>query len=317
MQAAADTPFAAAVDLAEWLVERGMPFRQAHAVVGALVRDAVERHVPLAELVEAHPALGAEAVELLAPGVAVTRRTTPGRRRPRAGGGPAATGSPSHLEHQLAGSRPGPGGAGVGASPRSFVPRRRRSEVAPQLLNKLLVTADGRAGRIVEVEAYRGEQDPPATPSGVRTARNRVMYGPPGHLYVYFSYGVHWCANVVCGPAGEAQAVLLRALEPVAGLELMRQARWRDQRRQDDRDLCRGPGRLCQALGIDRHPRRGRPGRRARRSGWPTTGSTHRSTPWPPAGSGSRWPPTARGGSPSPGNRSGPHRDGRRPDQRG
>jgi argininosuccinate lyase len=87
MQAAADTSFVAAVDLAEWLVQRGMPFRQAHNLVGALVRDADERHVPLAELVEAHPALGAEAVELLAPGVAVTRRTSPGG----AGPGPVAT----------------------------------------------------------------------------------------------------------------------------------------------------------------------------------------------------------------------------------
>jgi argininosuccinate lyase len=87
MQAAADTPFAAAVDLVEWLVERGMAFREAHRVVGMLVRDAHERHVPLAELVEAHPALGADAVELLAPGVAVTRRTSPGG----AGPGPVAT----------------------------------------------------------------------------------------------------------------------------------------------------------------------------------------------------------------------------------
>jgi argininosuccinate lyase len=86
MQAAADTPSGAAVDLAEWLVSRGMPFRQAHAVVGSLVRDALERHVPLGELVEAHPALGAEAVALLEPGVAVTRRTTPGG----AGPGPVA-----------------------------------------------------------------------------------------------------------------------------------------------------------------------------------------------------------------------------------
>jgi DNA-3-methyladenine glycosylase len=77
------------------------------------------------------------------------------------------------------------------------------------------------------------------------------MFGPPGHLYVYFSYGVHWCANVVCGPVGRAHAVLLRALEPVAGLDLMRRARWRSQRVQLDRDLCRGPGRLCQALGVD------------------------------------------------------------------
>ena len=103
----------------------------------------------------------------------------------------------------------------------------------------------------MEVEAYHGEEDPASHAFRGPTARNLVMYGPGGHLYVYLSYGVHWCANVVCGPAGEAQAVLLRALEPVAGLELMRLARWRNQLRQDDRDLCRGPGRLCQALGID------------------------------------------------------------------
>ena len=84
MQEAANGPAVAAVDLAEWLVEQGMPFRQAHGVVGGLVRDSLERHVPLAELVEAHPALGADAVPLLDPGVAVTRRTTPG------GAGPAA-----------------------------------------------------------------------------------------------------------------------------------------------------------------------------------------------------------------------------------
>jgi argininosuccinate lyase len=84
MQAAANGPSVAAVDLAEWLVQRGMPFRQAHEVVGGLVRDSVERHVPLAELVEAHPALGTEAVELLEPGVAVTRRTTPGSAGPLA-----------------------------------------------------------------------------------------------------------------------------------------------------------------------------------------------------------------------------------------
>jgi argininosuccinate lyase len=82
MRAAADTPAAAAVDLAEWLVERGMPFRQAHSTVGGLVRDALQRHVPLAELVEAHPSLGPPALELLEPGVAVTRRTTPGGAGP-------------------------------------------------------------------------------------------------------------------------------------------------------------------------------------------------------------------------------------------
>ena len=100
MQAAADGPAVAAVDLAEWLVEQGMPFRQAHAVVGGLVRDSLERHVPLAELVEAHPALGADAVPLLEPGVAVTRRTTPG------GAGPAPV--QAQLErfvHRLASDR--------------------------------------------------------------------------------------------------------------------------------------------------------------------------------------------------------------------
>ena len=84
MQDAANGSSVAAVDLAEWLVEQGMPFRQAHSVVGGLVRDSLERHVPLAELVEAHPALGSEAVALLEPGVAVTRRTTPGSAGPEA-----------------------------------------------------------------------------------------------------------------------------------------------------------------------------------------------------------------------------------------
>jgi DNA-3-methyladenine glycosylase len=125
-------------------------------------------------------------------------------------------------------------------------------DLAPRLLNKLMVTSDGRMGRIIEVEAYRGEEDPASHAYRGPNTRNRVMFGPPGHLYVYMSYGIHWCANVVCGPEGQARAVLLRALAPLAGLDLMRSARWVAQRRQDDRDLCRGPGRLCQAMGIDR-----------------------------------------------------------------
>jgi DNA-3-methyladenine glycosylase len=125
-------------------------------------------------------------------------------------------------------------------------------DLAPRLLNKLMVTSDGRVGRIIEVEAYRGEEDPASHAYRGPNSRNQAMFGPAGHLYVYMSYGIHWCANVVCGPVGQARAVLLRALAPVAGLDLMRSARWVAQRRQEDRDLCRGPGRLCQAMGIDR-----------------------------------------------------------------
>jgi DNA-3-methyladenine glycosylase len=116
--------------------------------------------------------------------------------------------------------------------------------VAPELIGVTLLV-DGVGGTIVEVEAYDHE-DPAAHGYRGRTPRNASMFGPPGHLYVYRSYGVHWCANLVCEEADVAAAVLLRALEPTHGVDEMRARRGLD----DPRLLCSGPGRLCQALGI-------------------------------------------------------------------
>ena len=119
-------------------------------------------------------------------------------------------------------------------------------EVAPDLLGVTLLV-DGVGGPIVEVEAYHHE-DPASHGFGGPTERNAAMFGPPGHAYVYRSYGIHWCLNFVCEEEGAASAVLLRALEPAFGLDAMRARRGLDEPRL----LASGPGRLCQALAVTR-----------------------------------------------------------------
>jgi DNA-3-methyladenine glycosylase len=130
-------------------------------------------------------------------------------------------------------------------------PRLRRAffdrsvhDVAPDLIGATFL-CNGVGGRIVELEAYH-HTDPAAHSYGGMTARNAVMFGPPGFAYVYRSYGIHWCVNFVCEGVGSAAAVLIRALQPTEGLAAMRRRRGLSE----ERLLCSGPGRLCQALGI-------------------------------------------------------------------
>ena len=133
---------------------------------------------------------------------------------------------------------------------------RHAVKVAPDLLGCVLEhrTAEGLvAVELTEVEAYAGRSDPASHAYRGKTRRNAVMFGPPGHAYVYFTYGMHFCVNVVClGEEGSASAVLLRAGAVIAGEELARARRTRGTASVASRDLARGPARLCQALDIDR-----------------------------------------------------------------
>src|SRR2546423_594035 len=143
---------------------------------------------------------------------------------------------------------------------RVFFNRDPRA-VARELLGKIIVRRDGRkqlAGRIVEVEAYLGAGDLAAHAAAGHTARNAVLFGPPGHAYVYFIYGVHYCLNISCLPDGDAGCVLIRALEPVEGIEAMAEARGLHITKEDFgsvhtvRRIANGPGKLCEALQITR-----------------------------------------------------------------
>jgi DNA-3-methyladenine glycosylase len=141
---------------------------------------------------------------------------------------------------------------------RGFFNRDPRT-VARELLGTLIVRREGRkqlAGRIVETEAYLGAGDLAAHAAAGNTARNSVLWGPPGHAYVYFIYGVHYCLNISCLPAGEAGCILIRALEPVNGIAEMAEARGLSdldlESTRELRKLASGPGKLCEALGITR-----------------------------------------------------------------
>ena len=138
---------------------------------------------------------------------------------------------------------------GIRVVPRSFY-ARSPLHVAPDLLGKVLCRERRgviTSGRIVEVEAYLGADDPASHAHRGMTRRNQAMFGPPGHAYVYFTYGSHFCMNVVTGDDGIASAVLIRALEPLDGITAMKRRRGREV----VSDLTSGPGKLCQALGID------------------------------------------------------------------
>ncbi len=236
MAAAASDEFIAATDLADHLVREGVPFREAHGIVGGIVRAAVDRGKKLSELTEAElaelaPQLDGRYYELLEQGAWLESKVSTGGTalsRDTRSAGPGA-------------ARPGRGG-GLRLG-RAFYARSVH-DVARELVGCTVHHA-GAAGRIVETESYHMEEPACHAHAGV-TSRTRTLFGPPGRAYVYFSYGVHSLLNAVCEDEGTGAAVLIRALEPVEGIELMRARRGLERAE----DLCSGPGKLTQALDI-------------------------------------------------------------------
>jgi DNA-3-methyladenine glycosylase len=276
LAALAPAGFSLATDVAEWLVRHGVSFRVAHEAAGACVRAAEARDVGLedltnAELAAVHPALTPEVRSVLTvegsiaardarggtAGVRVGAQLT-GLRRSRRG---AVLGGMTQSWPAGRGVRAGTTGDPSAVDPPTGAPIGR-DELAVDVLDaavRLLgctVEADTPEGtvavRLVEVEAYRGADDPASHSFRGRTARNAVMFGPAGHLYVYFVYGMHYCANVTCLADGDAGAVLLRASEVTSDLALAFARRPTARRAAE---LARGPARLAALLGLGRAER--------------------------------------------------------------
>ena len=266
MSSAAPAGHALATDVAEWLVKQGMPFRDAHDVVGACVRACDAKDIELWQLSDEDlsaisPSLTPEVRSVLSVEGALNARSSFGGTAPvRVAEQLEAVRNDIATVRAWSANKPRPPFT-RSATSRSFF-ARPALDVAPDLLGCLVRhrSTDGVVTvRLTEVEAYAGAgEDPASHAHRGSTPRSAVMFGPPAHLYVYFSYGMHWCANIVCGLKGIASAVLLRGAAVVEGLEL---AQARRPQARGVADLARGPAKLTSgatpgaaALGLEPVP---------------------------------------------------------------